>query len=177
MHIGIFDTVVDHLDVVARSANADVSAAGRAIDLSGHLGHHWLDARIRVLFAAQHHARPFERARLSARHAHADKADLLLLQRGETSIRVGEERVAAVDHDVIGLKIGQQLVDHVVNWLASLHHDENHARFGQRRHECLKVLGRGKTSLVTEVPDEIVGPPAMTVVKRYAKPLTGRIPG
>src|SRR5207253_4508992 len=100
-----FDAVVHHLYVMARSADADVGAARRAIDLGGHFGHHGLDARICVLFAARHHARPFERALLAAGHAHANEADFLLLQEGEAAVRVGEERVAAVDHDVVGLEI------------------------------------------------------------------------
>ena len=122
-----------HLHEMPGSADADVGAAWRAIDLGRHPGHHGLDARIRILFTAGHHARPFERTLLASRHAHADEADLLFLQGSEAAVGIGEKRVAAVDHDIVGLEIGQKLIDHIVDRLAGFHHDDDHARLGQVR--------------------------------------------
>ena len=60
----------------------------------------------------------------------------------EAPVGVGEERVAAVDQDVAGLEMGQQLVDHLVDRLAGLDHDDDGARLGQRGDEFLQGLGR-----------------------------------
>src|SRR5262249_10533619 len=128
LHIGIFDAVMHHLHIVAGATRADIGAAGRAIDLRRHLGHHRLDARIGAPFAAGHHARRFTRALLAARYAHADEAELPLLEAGEAALRIGEQRIAAVDHDVVGLEVRHELADHVVDRLAGLHHDDDRAR-------------------------------------------------
>ena len=79
LHVGVFDAVVHHLDVMAGALRADIGAAGRPIDLGRHLGQHRRDAVPGLAIAAGHHARAFERALFAAGDAHADEADLLLL--------------------------------------------------------------------------------------------------
>ena len=97
LHVGVFDAVVHHLDVVARALGADVGAARRPVDRGGHLVQDRREPLVGGAVAARHHARPFERADLAARDAHADIADPLRRAGLVPARGVGEERVAAVD--------------------------------------------------------------------------------
>src|SRR6202041_4193053 len=94
LHVGIFDAVVHHLDIMTCALGADISAAGHAIDLGRHLGQHRRDAIPGFAITAGHHAGAFERALLAARDAHADEADFFLLASLVAPRGVAEQRVA-----------------------------------------------------------------------------------
>ena len=166
-----------HLDVVAGAFRADEGDAGRAIDLRRHLSHDRLDPPIGVELAARHHARAVQRPLLAAGHAHADEADAGVLQRGEAAVGVGVLRVAAVDQDVARLEVRQKLVDHVVDRLARLHHDDDGARLGDRRDEIRQRLRREEAALAAVLAHELVGAFAMAIVERHAKAFSRRVAG
>jgi hypothetical protein len=164
-----------HLDVVAGAFRADEGAAGRAVDLRGHLGDHWLDAGIGLGLAARHHARAFERAFLAARDAHAEEADALLPQLMEAPVRVGEQRIAAIDDDVVGLEMRDELGDDVVDGLAGLDHDDDGPRAAERRHELRNGLRGGEAAFRAMRRHQVLRASAMAIVDRDAETLSGRI--
>ena len=175
LHVGIFDAVVHHLHVVAGALRADVGAAGHAVDLGRHLGQHRRDAVPGFAIAAGHHARTFERAFLAAGNAHADEADLFRFAGSVAPRGVGEQRVAAVDDDVALLEMGQELVDHVVDRLAGLDHDEDGARLGDAGDKLWQRLGREEAAFAAVLRHELVGPLGIAVEHRDAEPMPRRV--
>ncbi len=133
LHVGVLDAVVDHLHVVARAVRADVGAARRAVDdrrdRLERLPH---DLVVDLALAAGHDARALQRAFLTPGHADAHEADVPLRQRVEATLRVAEERIAAVDDDVARIEVREQLLDHRVDRVAGLDHAHQHARALQR---------------------------------------------
>ena len=177
LHVGIFDAIVHHLDVVACALRADICTAGHPIDLGRHLGQHRRDAIPGFAVAAWHHARTLERALLTTGNAHADKADLFLLASLVAPRGVGEQRVAAVDNDVAFLKMRQELVDHLVDRLAGLDHDEDWAGFCDAGDELGQLFGREKSTLFAVFGDQRVGALVIAIEDRNAEPLVSRVPG
>ena len=112
---------------------------------------------IGVAIAAGHKAGAPERAFFAAGNAHAEEADAGRLQRGDPAFGVGEERIAAVDDDVAGFEKRLEFVDHHVNRLARLDHDENSPRLFQTQDKVLwgfKSLG---VSALGDFVDEVFG--------------------
>ncbi|MNU73105.1 hypothetical protein D3C71_625820 [compost metagenome] len=140
LHVAVLDAVVHHLHVVARAARADVDHAGLAV----HLGRDALEDRLHHLpgrrRAARHDRRPLARAFLAARHARADEAQALARKVGVAPFRVGVQAVAAVDDDVILVEQRNELLDHLVDRRAGLHHDLDLAGLGQALDELLERL-------------------------------------
>ena len=68
------------------------------------------------------------RALLPTGHADAEEADALVAQILEAPLAVGVERVAALEDGVALFEMRQQLLDHLVNRLAGLDHDDDRAR-------------------------------------------------
>ena len=135
LHVGVFDAIVHHLDVVAGAIGADVRTAGRAVDLRGNPREDGRHMVVRLACPAGHDARSVQRAFLAARNARAKEAEPLSFQLSRSTLRVREQRVAAVDHDVAGLEIRLQVGDHVVDRLAGFHHHQYGARSRDGGHE------------------------------------------
>ena len=91
------------------------------------------------------------------------------------SRRVGEERIAAVDDDVAFLKMGQKLVDHFVDRLARLDHDENRARLGDAGDELGQRLRREKLAFLAVLGDQRVGALGIAIEDRNAEPMVRRV--
>ena len=168
---------MDHLDVVAGAFGADIGAAGLAIDLGRHLGDDRLDAGIGLARAARHHARTFERAFFAARNAHADELDVAFLQVMEATVRVGIERVAAIDDDVARLQVRQQFLDHLIDRLTGLDHDDDGARLGDRGNEFRDRLRRREAAFGAMLVDQFVGAGAVAVEHGDAKALASGVAG
>ena len=175
LHVGIFDAVVHHLHIVAGALRADVGAAGHAIDLGRHLGQHRRDPVPGFAVAAGHHAGALERAFLAAGNAHADEADLFRFASLVAARGVGEQRVAAVDDDVVLLEMGQELVDHLVDRRARLDHDEDRAGLGDAGDKLGERLGREKAAFTAVLGDELIGPLMVAVENRDAEPMPRRV--
>jgi hypothetical protein len=71
LHIGIFDAIVHHLDVMAGSFRSDEGAAGLAVDLAAIFVTIGFNTGVALGIAPWHHAGAFERAHLAAGHSHA----------------------------------------------------------------------------------------------------------
>jgi hypothetical protein len=162
---------------MAGALRPDECTARRALDLLGHLGHHRLDAGIGFGVAARHHAGAFQRPFLAAGDAHADEAKTFFLERVETPVGVGEERIAAVDDDVALVQMRSELGDDVVHRLARLDQYDDRAGPGQRGHERRDGLGWNEAALRPMLADQLVGPCAVAIVDRHAEPLSGRVAG
>ncbi len=100
LHIAVFDAVVDHLDVVAGTAGADVEDAGLTIDLRGDGFEDWLHDFPSGSRAARHDGRAFPRPFLAAGDTRADEAEAEIAQPFVTALGVGVQRISPVDDDI-----------------------------------------------------------------------------
>ena len=82
---------------------------------------------------------------------------------------VGEERVAAVDDDVALLEMRHELVDHLVDRLAGLDHDEDRAGLLDAGDKLGQRLGREKSAFLAVLGDQLVGPLGIAVEDRNAE--------
>src|SRR5690606_24279852 len=104
---------------------------------------------------------------LTAGHAGADEAQALFLERLFAADRVGPQRVAAIDDDVVLVEQRHQAVNDGVRRLAGLDEDDDLAGLRQGLDELLQRLaadqpaGRGRV-----FGDELVGLLGRTVVHR-----------
>jgi hypothetical protein len=92
--------------------------------------------------AARHHARALERRLLAARNAHADEFDAFGAAFLHATRTVGKQRIAGVDQDVAAVEQRHEFVDHVVDRLTRLDHDDDDARLAQRGDESAEAVGR-----------------------------------
>ena len=175
LHVGIFDAVVHHLDEVAGAARADIGAARIVPGLGRHLRDDRRDAVVSFALSARHHARPQQRAFLAARDAHADEAQAEALRRFRPALGVGEQRIAGVDENVAFFQERRDFLDHLIDRLARLDHDDDHARLGERADEFLQRLGREKLALRAVLFDQAVGALEMAVVKRHGEAFARRV--
>ncbi|KAH3659573.1 hypothetical protein OGATHE_005618 [Ogataea polymorpha] len=128
LHVSIFDTVVDHLDIVAGSGVSNPVAAWLAVALGGNRLEDLLDVWPGLWGSSRHQGRTVTSAFLSSRDTRANKVDALLLQLGVSSVGVWEVRVTTVNDDVSLLHVRQQLVDEVVDRIAGLHEQNDSSR-------------------------------------------------
>ena len=127
LHVAVFDAVVDHLHVMAGAAFADPIAA-RDVPSSTLAAMPW-----KMSFTCGHAAGeppgmmlgPCRAPSSPPRHAGADVEQALALDVFHAAIGVLEERIAAVDDDVAGFEMREELLDEFVHGLAGLdeHHD------------------------------------------------------
>ena len=146
LHVAVLDAVVHHLHVVAGAVRAHVAAARLALGDGRDLR---VDRRERLpafVRTARHDARAFQRAFLPAAHADAEEVNALFLERLFAALRVGPERVAAVDDDVAGFEQRDELLDDRVHRRAGLDHDLRAARALQRGDEILAASWRRRSS-------------------------------
>jgi len=125
LHVAVFDAVVNHLDVMAGTAFAHPVAAGHiAFHLRGDGLENILYERPRGGRTAGHDAGSLARAFLAAAHAGADVKQTFALAILCAAAGVIEQRVAAVNDDVAGREVRDELLDEFVHRLAGL--DEHH---------------------------------------------------
>ena len=142
LHVAVFDAVMHHFDEVPGAVFADPVAAGFAVfGFGGYRLQDGFDVRPGVGVAAGHDGRPVARAFFAAGDANAEVADALFAQGGNAAVGVGVVAVAAVDNDVAGLQIGQQLGDGLVYGISGAHHQHDDARFCKAVGEFLQAVG------------------------------------
>ena len=79
-------------------------------------------------------------------------------------LRVAEVRVAAVDQDVAGVEVREDLLDHSVGRGARLHHAHQHARPRERADPVVDGVVAGQRALGAVLGDERLGAAGGAVV-------------
>jgi hypothetical protein len=74
----------------------------------------------------------------------------------EAAVGIGEERVAAIDYDVAGLEIGQDVVDGLVDGVAGFDHEHDAAGALEERCELLGGVGADDVGALGFVGEEVV---------------------
>jgi hypothetical protein len=90
--------------------------------------------------SAGHEGRSGERPLRAARDAHADEAPGSSGRALDPAIRVAEETVAAVHHDVVLLEQRVERIEHRVHRVTRGHHHEKAARSLERAHQRREIL-------------------------------------
>ncbi len=107
LHVAVFDPVVDHLDVVPRTFEADpVAAGGAVVDLGGDRLKDRLDVRPGVGVAAGHDRRPLEAPSSPPETPVPMNWRPLGLEVSGPAGGVGVVGIASVDQDVAGVEQG-----------------------------------------------------------------------
>ncbi len=73
-----------------------------------------------------------------------------------TAIRIGEQRVAAVDDDVAGFKKGEYVVDHLIDSVAGLDHEHDAAWTLEQANEFLNRMRAGHLRALCLVVQKVV---------------------
>src|SRR5208337_2440876 len=101
-------------------------ATGSAIfDLGGDGLKDFLHMRPRGGIAARHDRRPMARAFLASRYAGPDEEYALFSKIFRAAAGVRPVRIAPVDDDVALLEVRQDILNHVVDGVARLHHQHD----------------------------------------------------
>ena len=194
LHVAVFNTVVHHLDVMARAVFADVGGAGHATldglaglgthqGLAGllvHLGRDRGPDRLELvpgrLLAAGHERRAETRTLFAAGHAGTDETKTLFLQGLFTTNGVGPQGVATVDDNIVGSEQGEQPIDHRVGGLTGLHEDDNLTGQSDGLDEFFEGLGPDyPTGGVRVFGNELIGLLDRAVVNRDLKAVIGDV--
>lgn len=120
---------MDHLDVVTSTLIANPLTASITIALSGDALENVLDVRPGLLVTTGHDGGAVSGTLLTTRDTRTDEADALLGKVLGAAVGVGEVRVTTVDDDVAGVKERQDLLNPLINSLASL--DKEHDTAGR----------------------------------------------
>lgn len=141
LHVTILDTVVHHLDVVARTFVTNPLAARLAIGLGRNALKNILDVWPCLLITTWHDRRAVSGTLLTTRDTGSDEADALGLEVLGSAVGVWEMRVTTINNDITLLDTTlEQDLDEVVDRLAG--HDEKHhtAWLLQLRHELADAV-------------------------------------
>ena len=140
LHVGVFDAVVDHLDIVAGTVFADIRTARLAVSgFSGNSLVNGLDFRVRFLIAARHDSRAAAGPRFPTGNPHAVEVDAVFPATVVAAARIAEIGIAAVDDDVPRIEERQQLVEHAVHGSAGHDHEHDLARPLQGSQEIFQL--------------------------------------
>src|ERR1017187_2335993 len=157
LNVAVLDAVVDHLDVVTRAVLANpVATRGSVFDFGRDGLEDGLDVRPRRGIAAGHDGRAEARALLAAGDAGADEKNSLGRPILGSPVRIGEQRISAVDDDVALLQMGEKLVDGVVDHVAGLHHDHHPARRLEQPAQLLHGVRADHLRALGFILDEVV---------------------
>ena len=157
LHVAVFDAVVDHLHVMARAVFAHPIAAGRAVlDLGGDLLEDVLHVRPGGGRAAGHDARAAAGAFFAAGNAGADVEQALGLDVFRAADGVLEEGVAAVDDDVAGFEVREEVLDELVHRLAGLDHEHDAAGLLEQADHFLDGVGADDVGALGFLVEEVV---------------------
>lgn len=121
-------TVVNHLHVVSGTGLADPVAARLAIDLCRGGLENGLDSGPGCGRTTRHERGAVAGTLLTARDTRADEEKALGLELLGAADRVGEVRVSAVNDDVTGLKMRDELLDESVDCGTGLDEEDDLAR-------------------------------------------------
>ena len=132
LHVAVFDSVVDHLHVMAGAVFAHPITARRAVlDFGGNGLKDRFDMRPGRRRTARHDGWPVPRTFFATRNACADVKQPFGLHISRAATGVVEQRIPAIDDDVARLKMRQHLFDEIVHRAASLDHEHDAPRFFQ----------------------------------------------
>ena len=172
LHVAVFDAVVDHLHVVARAVFAHPIAAGRpVIDLGGDLLEDVFHMRPGGGRAAGHDARAAAGAFFAAGNAGADVEQALGLDVFRAADRVFEEGVAAVNDDVAGFEVRDDLVNEFVHGLAGLDHEHDAAGLLEQGDHLLDGVGADDIGALGFFVEEVVHLRDGAVVSGHGEPV------
>ncbi|KFB73923.1 MAG: hypothetical protein AW09_000797 [Candidatus Accumulibacter phosphatis] len=165
-----------HLDEVAGTAFADPVAAGLAgIGMGADRLEEVSQVRPRLTVAAGHDARAVAGAFLAAGNAHADEADALLGESLDAALAVLVVRITAVDDDVAGLEVGQEVVDALIHGVAGLDHQQHAPWTLQQGHHCRCAVRALYRRAACRAGEELVHASTGTIPGDDAKALVGEV--
>jgi hypothetical protein len=160
LHVTVFDTVVDHLDVVTRTlcdselacksteakvypTVTDPLAAWLAVALRRYRLQHILDVRPCLFVATRHNGRAISSTLLTTRHTSADEADTLPSEVLSPAIGVWIMRVATIDDDIalLNAALGKEELYELVDSLASLDKQHHTPRRLELLHKLFDAVG------------------------------------
>jgi len=157
LHVAVLDAVVDHFYVVACAVFADpVAAGGSVFDLGGDGLEDVFDVRPGGGIAAGHDGGAEARAFFAAGDAGADEEDAFGGKIFGAAVGVSEERIAAVDDDVAGLEVGQDVVDGLVDGVAGFDHEHDAAGALEEGGELLGGVSADDVGALGFVGEEVV---------------------
>ncbi|GAR63151.1 hypothetical protein NGUA15_04979 [Salmonella enterica] len=123
LHIAIFNTIVDHLDVVTRTIGADIGHARFAIFRhSSNLRQDRRHQFIGIFLTARHDRWPFQRALFTTGNTGTDKVKTFRRQLAIATDCVLEEGVTAINNDIAFFQIRFQRIDSSISTCARFHH-------------------------------------------------------
>lgn len=120
---------------MATRISTDPVATGLSIGLCGDALKDLLNRGPGLLRSAGHEARAMSRAFLAAGDAGADEKEALSFDVLGAALGVGEMAVAAVDDDIAGFEMREQLIDEGVDGRARLHEQDDAAWALEQGHE------------------------------------------
>mmetsp|Transcript_5200 Transcript_5200/g.10696 ORF Transcript_5200/g.10696 Transcript_5200/m.10696 type:complete len:293 (+) Transcript_5200:790-1668(+) len=127
LHVSVFNTIVDHLDIVSTSNRAEVSSA-RGFWFSG-LGSDLCDDGfnqvVRFFGATRHETGPIASSLLTARNPHADKHNVLLGEFFGSSNLIGKPFVSPVNNHIPFIQMFRESRNGQINGLSGLHQKHN----------------------------------------------------
>ena len=136
LHIGIFNAIVHHLDKMSGTIRAHIGTARCAVlGLCRDCLQNGCNLRIALAIAARHDRGTKTRTGLTARYAHTEIVQAVCGQTLGTAAGIGKERVAAVQYHITRLHKRNELVEHLIDRVACLNHQQHTARLLERRHQ------------------------------------------
>jgi len=156
LHIAIFDTVVDHLDVVTGTSLSDPVTAGNTIDLSSGGLEDLLDGIPGRGATTGHKRRSVSSTFFTTRDTGADEKESLGLKIFAAADRVGVVGVSTIDDDITLFKKRSELVDEDVNGLAGLNEEDDLARRFKLRNQFLDRVSTDDLGAFSLILEEVV---------------------
>ena len=165
LHIAVLDSVVHHLDEMARAVRANVRDAGTRVSLCGDGFENRANVFVSFASAARHQRRSVPSAFFAARDARSDEAQTVFAKRFFATLCIPKVRVSAVDEYVALFKQGFDSLDCHIDRRARLDHHHHSARPLQRAHEFFNGPCAGE-SLALILADKAVYPFGFEVPNR-----------
>jgi hypothetical protein len=128
LHVTIFDTVVDHLNVMAGTFITNPVTARFIVTLGSNALEHILDVRPCLLVSTRHQTGAVTSTLLTTRDTGSDESDALLSKVFAATVGVREMGITTINDDVTSFDVGEDRLDEVIDWLSS--HDEQHDSTG-----------------------------------------------
>src|SRR4029077_8827663 len=142
LHVAVLDAVVNHFDVVTGAIRSHVAATRFAIDLFSDSAKDWRDYFPGFARTNGHQRRTFERAFLSTGNTASDEMNPATFEIFAAPLRIGEQRITAVDNDVAFFEKWCEFADYLIDRIAGFDHDHGFARFFKRTDKFFKRARR-----------------------------------
>jgi hypothetical protein len=126
LHVTIFNTIVNHLHVVASAVITNPLAARLAITFSSNALEDVFDVWPSLLVSTGHQRGAISGTFFTTGHTGTDESDTLASQILCSAVGIGEMRVATINDDVTLFTVGQESLNEIIDWFTS-HDQEHHA--------------------------------------------------